>query len=326
MTDMNKHDIEQILDKAGPRIKPDKSIRDEVYNEVHAMWLETHKPPFYQAHAIKIAASLLLFFSIFSFTLFNQGDQPVYNIAKNIEIQGQIQTSQDNSNWQNLDNDKTISPGDYLKTKRNNRLMVSLFNGNEFRVDENTHFMVVSNNHLKLFSGQIYVDSDSTGGHHQLTIETPLGDVNHIGTKYSVSFNNEQLKVGVREGLVLVSSDSISKTELPKGKNMVLNGAGQAVFSEISAYDPDWQWTQKINGGFGIQDQTLFDYLQWVSKESGYPIKWYSDSVRIKASKIKLSGSINGLLPVESLDVIIPTTRFEYSLNNNQIYIHNENG
>ncbi len=326
MTDMNKQDIEKILDKAGPRIKPDQSIRDEVYKEVHAMWLETHKPPFYQTHAMKIAASLFLFLSIFSFTLLYQGNQPVYNIAQSIEIQGQIQISQDNSNWQNLDNDKTISPGDYLKTKKNNRLMVSLFNGNEFRVDENTHFMVESNNHLKLISGQIYVDSDSTGGHHKLTIETPLGKVNHIGTQYSVSFSNEQLKVGVREGLVLVSSDSLSSAELPKGRNLVLNGAGQAVYSDINAYDPQWQWTQKITGGYAIQDQSLTDYLQWVSKESGYPIKWQSDTVRNKASNIKLSGSINGILPVDSLDVIIPTTRFKYSLDGNQIYIHNDNG
>jgi len=325
MTDMNKHDIEKILDKAGPRIKPDQSIRDEVYNEVHVMWLETHKPPFYQTHAMKIAASLFLFISIFSFTLMYQGDQPVYNIAQSIDIQGQIQISQDNSNWQNLDNDKTISPGDYLKTKKNNRLMVSLFNGNEFRVDENTHFMVESNNHLKLISGQIYVDSDSTGGHHKLTIETPLGKVNHIGTQYSVSFIEEQLQVGVRDGLVLVSSDSISQAELSKGRNLVLNVEGQAIYSDIESYDPLWQWTQKITGGFAIQGQSLSDYLQWVSRETGYPIKWQSDNVRNKASSIKLSGSIIGILPLDSLDVIIPTTRLKYSLDDNKIYIHDEN-
>lgn len=326
MTDMNNKDIEHILDKAGPRIKPDQRIREEVYNEVHAMWLETHRPPFYQTHAMKIAASLFLFVSLFSFTLLYQGDKPVYNIAQSIEIQGQIQISQNNKDWHNLDNDKTISPGDFLKTKKNNRLMVSLFNGNQFRVDENTHLMVESNNRLKLISGQIYVDSDSTGGHHKLTIETPLAHVNHIGTQYSVSFNKDQLNVGVRDGLVLVSSDRISQAELPKGRNLTLNGESQAVYTDIKAYDLKWHWTQKITGGYDIQDQSLSAYLQWVSKESGYPIKWQSDQVRNKASKIKLSGSINGLLPVDSLDVIIPTTRFKYSINDNQIYIHNENG
>ncbi|TDR17425.1 FecR family protein [Marinicella litoralis] len=326
MSDINKQDIEKILDQAGPRIKPDQSIRDEVYQEVHALWQQTHKPPFYQAHAMKIAASLFLFISLFSFTLLYQGNQPVYNIAASIEIQGQIQISQNNSDWKNLDNDKTISPGDYLKTQRNNRLMVNLFNGNQFRVDENTHLKVEANNHLTLISGRVYVNSDSTAGHHKLTIDTPLATVNHIGTQYSVEFNSDQLNVGVREGLVLVASDHIPQAELTQGRVLNLNDKGEAEYSEVMTYDPIWQWTQKISGGFAIQDQTLTAYLSWVSEETGYPIKWQSDQVRNKAASIKLSGSINGILPVDSLEVILPTTRFKYSIDDNQIYIHNEHG
>lgn len=326
MTDMNNKDIEKILDQAGPRVKPEQPVRDEVYKEVHDMWLETHKPPFYQAHAVKIAASLFLFISLFSFTLLYKGDQPVYNIAQSIEIQGQIQISQNNEDWFYLDNDKTISPGDYLKTQRNNRLLVNLFNGNQFRVDENTHLKVESNNHLSLLSGRIYIDSDSTDGHHKLTIDTPLAKVNHIGTQYSVSYIGKQLNVGVRDGLVLVKGGRIAQSEIVKGRNLMLNTNGEVLYSNIETYDPVWHWTQKITDGFSIQDRTLSDYLKWVSTETGYPIKWESDTVKNKAESIKLSGSINGILPVDSLDVIIPTTRFKYSLDDNQIYIHNENG
>ncbi len=326
MTDMNQHDIEKILDQAGPRIKPDQSIRDEVYKEVHAMWLATHKPPFYQRHAIKIAASLFLFISLFSFTLLYQGEQPIYNIAKSIEIQGQIQISQDNETWEYLNKNKTINPGDYIKTKRNNRLLVNLFNGNQFRVDENTHLLVASNNHLSLLAGRIYVDSESSAGHHQLTIETPLARVNHIGTQYSVAFVADELSVGVRDGLVLIKGDDLVESEVAKGRNLLLKSNGEVAYSNITSYDPMWYWTQKITNGFSIQDKTLSDYLDWVSSETGYPIKWESETVRRKADSIKLSGSINGLLPVDSLDVILPTTRFNYSLDEDQIYIHNENG
>lgn len=326
MTNINNQDIEKILDKAGPRVKPEQSIRDEVYQEVHTMWLKTHQPPFYKAHAIKIAASLFLFISIFSFTFLYQGNQPVYNIAKSIEIQGQIQISQNNKDWKNLHNDKTINPGDYLKTQRNNRLLVNLFNGNQFRVDENTHLKVESNSHLSLLSGRIYIDSDSTGGHHKLTIDTPVAKVNHIGTQYSVAYIGNELNVGVRDGLVLVKGEHIAQSEIAKGRNLRLNTRGEAIYSNIESYDPVWQWTQKISDGYSIQDRTLADYLDWVSSETGYPIRWESDSARNKAANIKLSGSINGIRPADSLDVILPTTRFKYSLDDNQIYIHNENG
>ncbi len=326
MNDINNKDIENILDKAGPRIKPEQQVRDEVYKEVHKMWLATHRSPFYKTPVFKIAASLFLLISVFSFTLLNQSDQPIYNIAQSIEAQGQIQINHNNKGWRNLGNEKVISSGDSIKTLKNDRLLVNLFNGNQFRVDENTHLKIESNNHLLLLSGRIYIDSGSTSEDHKLSIETPFAEVNHIGTQYSVSFIDDELSIGVRDGLVLIKGDDVVQSEVKKGKSYLLKSNGMVSYADIKPYDSMWQWTQKISSDFLIQDRSLSDYLDWVSSETGYPIKWESVTVRNKAKSIKLSGSINDIQPIDSLDVILPTTRFKYSLSDNQIYIHNENG
>ncbi|MCB1583720.1 MAG: FecR family protein [Marinicella sp.] len=325
MTDMNNKDIEHLLTKAGHRIKPEQSVRDEVYNEVHALWLKTHGQPFYRKHALKIAASFIAIFTLFGFVLINQGQQPVFNIANQIVLQGQINISHDNKSWALLNDDETISPGDYIKTQKNNRLLVELNNGNQFRVDENTHLKIASNNEIQLMSGRIYIDSDSSTGHHKLTVNTPVAYVNHIGTQYSVSFVDDELSIGVRNGLVLVNGEQIPQSELKKGKLFSVKNDGAISYSDISPYDRSWDWTQKINRGFVIQNSALSEYLDWVSSETGYPIKWASDAVKIHANNIILAGSINGIMPFDSLAVILPTTSLNYSIVDDQIYIQEGN-
>ncbi|MCF6300516.1 MAG: FecR family protein [Proteobacteria bacterium] len=322
MKKVNDKDMEKLFDRMNPRTKPSKATRDQVYNEVHSMWLRTHKKPFFQTHIIKIAASVLLFVFLFSFNLFNKDSQPGLNMVENIQMLGQAQLSQDNKKWHNLDYNKKLSSGDYIRTRQNDRLLVKLLNGNKFRVDENTLFRIDATDQLALIHGRIYVDSHNESGHQKLTIDTKFAQVNHVGTRYAVSYINDLLNVAVRSGLVIVSRSDVSNSEIKQGNEFLLNAKGDFEYKNIDAFDPKWAWTQKIAENFIIQGKTVLEYLNWVSAETGYSINWSSDKIKAKAKNVSLSGSINGILPLNSLEVVIPTTRFSYSLDNNQIYIH----
>lgn len=325
MNDFNKDNIENLIDQVGPRIKPDAKIRDEVFKEIHDLWLHTHKRSFVRTHAVKIAASFIIFASIFTFTFINKGEQPNYNIAMSIKIQGQIQISSDNENWKKLNIHKTINPGDYIKTQTNNRLYVSLNNGNSFRLNENSTLKINTSDNFSLLNGEIYIDSDNQKGNHKLTIETQLATIDHIGTQYSILYNEDYLNVSVREGLVLVDSIGSEKHQIEKGKQFIQSSSGDISFNSINTFDDKWLWTQKITKSLEIQDKSMFEYLGWISSETGYPIKWDSFNVKTKAKDVILSGSINGIMPIDSIDVIFPTTRFSYEIINNEIYISYNN-
>ena len=313
--------IERLITHVGPRIKPDQETRDEVFQEVHKLWLQTHKKSFFQNHAFKIAASFLIFASLFTFTYLNKGDQPNYNIAKNLKLQGQIQISDDNINWENLSIHKTINPGDFIKTLENNRLYVKLTNGNSFRLDEKSTLKINTSDSFTLFNGQIYIDSDTQTGNHKLTVDTPLAIINHIGTRYSISYNDNSLNVSVRDGLVLVDRINAEKHEIEKGNQYTQLSNGEIKLSTIDTFDEKWLWTQKITQTFDIQDKSMSEYLEWVSNETGFPIHYESFNIKSKAKEVILSGSINGILPMDSIDVIVPTTRFSYEIINDEIYI-----
>jgi len=313
-------DIEKLLTKAGPRIQPDEEIKQAVYAEVHKTWLQQTRTPFYKNPLFLAAASVFLFVGIFVVTFINDDNQANYNIAKPIQISGQIQISQDNQNWTNLDIDKTINPGDYVKTKSNNRMLIELDNGNTIRVDENSFIQIVDRNEIQLKQGKIYVASAEHAPLRKLLITTELASINHIGTQYQIEFNNGELNVGVRDGKVIIQSEEKHR-EIAKGFEVTLNEEGVFNQQTISPFDLKWQWTQKIPKQFDIQDKTVQQYLNWVSLETGYPIIWQSRKDRLDATKIKLSGSINGVLPKDSLNVILPTTRFKYQISETAIHI-----
>lgn len=321
MNDLNKDNIENLINQVGPRIKPDAELKDAVYQEVHKLWLQTHKRSFIRTHAFKIAVSFIIFASFFSITFLIKGEQPNFNIAKNIKIQGQIQISSDNINWNKLSVHKTINPGDFIKTQANNRLYVRLNNGNSFRLDESSTLKINTSDNFSLINGQIYIDSDHANGNHKLSIETQLATIDHIGTRYSISYNEESLNVSVREGLVLVDVSDNKKHQVEKGKQFTQSSSGEYSFNLINSYDDKWLWTQKITPNFEIQDKSMSDYLKWVSSETGYQIQWDSFKVKAKAKDVILSGSINGIVPIDSIDVIFPTTKFSYKLNDSELLI-----
>ena len=321
MSPINNDDVEKILSQAGPRVKPDAEVRSEVYQAVHDAWEQSHKVPFYKAHAMKIAASIALFGSLFTWLLLNPQITTSESISQYVLIQGQVQKSSDNSSWTLLKKDQSIHQGDYLKTQKKNRLLIKLLNGNQLRVDEHTILRFESDQHVELLFGRIYIDSNEDSENNELSIKTPVAEINHMGTQYSVSYKDQQLDVSVREGLVTITNERLVESQLPEGQSFSLDHLGVISIGVVTPFDQSWKWTQLISDRFDIQDKTLVEYLQWVSNETGFPIKYQSDELKSRVTKVILSGSINGISPLKSLDVIMPTTRYQYTLQDNQIYI-----
>ena len=320
----NTDQVEALLKIAGPRMRPDEKVYQEVYANVHTAWKQQKSRGSSFKHVFRIAAGLFLVVGLLSVAYYIKNDElnQDLQISKSLILSGQIQVSQDRQNWSILNNDSSLAKGDYIKTSSNNRILTALKNGNVFRLNENTLIHIIDENEIELYEGQIYIESNEDSPYEKLLVKTKYGLVRHIGTQYIVEIKPDSLNVSVRKGKVIIQNDAIEK-ELMDGFELSINGSGAYAQSAIEPFDLKWQWTQKIAEHFNIQDKSVFQYLTWLSNETGYPVIWSNRAVKKSATKIILSGSIKGLSPLESLDVILPTTDFKYEMSKTAIHISN---
>ncbi|WP_395373925.1 FecR domain-containing protein [Marinicella sp. W31] len=323
MSDNKQQDIEELLTQAGRRTRPSPEMEKEVFEAVHAQWKKVHRTPFYKKSYPLLIAASIAFFSFMSIYLFNLPEASEADYIQKLQIRGQVHTSDDRENWQLLAVNQSMNIGDYIRTDKDNRLLVKLDNGNILKLDENTEIQLLGRHQMALFEGAVYVDSDHATQNNALEIKTDAATIHHIGTQYSVRLlPNDQVTILVRSGQVAFATEAIA-SEINKGSEVVFSASEIVEKNTITTYDDKWIWTQQISEDFNIQDKNLVEYLNWVSEETGYPIHWENRADQNKSIGIVLSGSIRGLGALESLEVVMPTTRFGYDLSANQINITN---
>ena len=311
-----------LLKIAGKRVSPSQEMRNEVYTNVHETWKQQNNKAVYFNRYFLAAASLFLFIGSYFINMLSvqDNDYSTMPISKKIVISGQIETSKDQKHWSFLKSDSAIVAGEYIRTHPNNRILVELTNGNVFKLDENSLVQLIDEEKIVLIDGQIYVETNENISNNKLLISTKLGSIDHIGTQYSVKVEADSINISVREGAVFIQSEDLNK-EIEHGFEVSLNKNGNYQQSAIDAFDSKWHWTQKIINEYNIQGKTISQYLKWISDKTGYPIVWDSNESKDLSTKVRLSGSIKGLTPIESLEVILPTTTFNYSISKTSIHI-----
>lgn len=320
MEDQNTNKIKKILNITGPRDKPSEAMRNEVHLEVHKLWQSTYKKSWIKTHGYKVAASIFMMLTLFIIIDLKDLDDVNLTIASDIEIQGQVHVSDDDKNWFYLSSAESLRPNLFLKTQENNRLLIDLDSGITLKVDELTYLKFTSKNQLELKYGRIYIDSNDTSIKNHLSVIVDSVEISHIGTQYSISNNPDNLQVSVRDGIVKIKSPQ-GQSQVNEGNKVNLTSDGMLQYSQISIHDEQWDWTQEIYRVFDIKGQSVEQYLKWVSSETGHEISWESMNAKIRAKNVILSGSIDGIPPLESLKIIIPTTNFHASVNDQKIHI-----
>jgi hypothetical protein len=171
--------------------------------------------------------------------------------------------------------------------------------GHSVRLDSGTEVLLASKGRLELQKGAVYLDSanasDSTAS---LEVMTPFGSVREIGTQFEVRLEEGEsaaLRVRVREGEVALVRDDHSHS-VAVGQELTLTRDGSLSRSEVARYGSEWEWVLAAAPGFDIEGATLAAFLDWVSRESGWSVK-YADEA-----------------PVDSLGVVLPATGLGYRL------------
>jgi len=203
-----------------------------------------------------------------------------------------------------------IHPGQQIVTGLESRLAMRWQDGSSVRLDQNSEIHLGTNGKITLASGQIYVDSGTTGiSTDGLVILTPAGPVRHLGTQYLTGVDDGNTWLSVREGQVALELNGIDIVMAP-GEQLIVDPSGARTRRLIQSHGALWEWTQSLAPAFDLDGRSLAEFLEFVQHETGRTIQFASLEAEQLAAETQLRGRID-IEPLQALDAILPTTDLE---------------
>jgi len=149
------------------------------------------------------------------------------------------------------------------------------------------------------------VDSGGAKG-GAVAVRTPAGVVRDVGTRFEVRLGVEGLQVTVREG---IASLRLGEDDLPidAGTRLTAGARGEISRGAVSPHAADWDWVLEIAPPFPLEGQTLGAFLAWVSRETGWEIRFADAATGQERASTVLHGSLEGMRPDEAPAAILPT-------------------
>lgn len=305
--------LDNLIQQHGKRVMPDVSRVENARNQVHAHWVAANKKRTQQnkqRFLIKMAASLILVLSV-GFMVQRTAFVEQAAIATSYFVQGDVQISNDNKTWQPLKKDQNITSGLWLKTESG--LATVAFNDNsQLRIDSHSLLHFNDSEEIELQMGQIYHDADDIIQAQKLMIKTQQASIQHIGTRYAVSLDNDKLNVMVRNGQVAFESHGQHK-QLAAEQQLTMDVTGQIAIKHIDAYDKSWNWTQQAIKPFNLKNKNLNQFIRWYAHEQGYTVDW--NGLESKTQKVKLAGDMQGISQQDLIRTVFLSSQYNYNIN-----------
>jgi ferric-dicitrate binding protein FerR (iron transport regulator) len=163
------------------------------------------------------------------------------------------------------------------------------------RVDRDTQLEFVSEDRVRLAKGSVYVDSGGINATSGLRIETPAGEVRHLGTQFLVSVEGAATRIRVRVGRVELARPGAPAQDVAAGDGLEVDGARLRLLQGLASHGAEWEWATATAPAFDIENRPLSEFLAWVSREHGWQLAYRDEDIRVRAQDIRLHGSVSGL-------------------------------
>jgi len=162
---------------------------------------------------------------------------------------------------------------------------------------------------LRLARGRVYLDFGARAASQELRLLTPLGTVEHVGTQFQATVDEQRLSILVREGQVRLTTAATEQL-IDEHEAAEVDAAGHARVYAAPAYGAAWDWTSELRPDMPIEGLSLAEFLAWFARETGQRIDYDSPATRTAAQATRLSGSIAGLSPQQALSAVLASTQF----------------
>ncbi len=313
----------QLLRLAGSRPPVPGQVALRVKSAVHAHWRKSVRGRSFRRHfflGIGTVAAGILFYLVSVHLLSREIGPPLpVGIVENLT--GDVLSVRDNGekrSAQLLKRGEILVGQSWLESGESGRILLRLIGRGSLRMDVNTRLRLESESSFALDHGTVYIDSGPRGA--SLALATPMGTIRNHGTQFEVRLNQETMRVRVREGSVLLVQNGLHQTATA-GTELALNKKGVAVFTKVSRYGAHWSWVSEIAPTFHLEGRSLMEFLEWVTRENGWNIKFVEPEIRKATSTIILHGSVAGLRPDQMPSAVLPVSDLSYSVSDGVLTI-----
>jgi ferric-dicitrate binding protein FerR (iron transport regulator) len=214
---------------------------------------------------------------------------------------GPLQLTWENGAWRKVSRGTAVLPG-----------VATL------RLEGGTRARFTAASTLELAAGAVYFDSGPANASH-LVVETAYGTARDVGTRFEVRLA-EAMVVRVRDGRVSVASHGLSQVAAA-GQQLVLHEDGRVERREIAPYGPGWEWVLAAAGPFAVEGRTVPELLDWVTRETGWQVRYADEELAAKAREIVLHGRMGTLRPDQAPFVLLPGAGLEGKLHGDTLEI-----
>lgn len=279
---MSEHDddVRKLMELAGPRAQPPEAVRERVHEAVLEAWEQAPiqaPEPKHRRNWLALAASVVLASTIGYLVLV---ELPVE--APGISGRVVFESGEYSVRGSDAIAAPHLQEGAMLRTSDKGRLFIQLDEHTTLRLDYNTSITLKTSSEIWLHNGRLYADSQGGG---QIRIETPFASVTDVGTQFEVAVNGDVLEVAVREGGVTVELlDNKTLTAIAQsgvGERLTILGSNDVQRDPLATTDPSWSWTHSAREAYNLDASNLYDFLTWVTRESGLVLRFENDAVRM---------------------------------------------
>jgi len=214
-----------------------------------------------------------------------------------------------------------LRASDAIETDATSRAAWTTADGSSVRLDRSSRARLVSPAVIELGDGAVYIaTADGAAG---FEVQTPFGTARDAGTRFEVRLGGVSLRVRVRTGLVDVRRGEAT-VRAGAGTEATVTSGGMATRS-VSIHGAEWGWMATLGSPFPIEGRSLSAYLDYLSAEQGWTVRYANARLAQAASSIILHGSVEGLEAEEAVGVALRTSGLQYRLREGDLLVSGGN-
>lgn len=317
-----ERELETIFSLATPRPTPPELVERRVREAVHAEWQRAVARK--RARFTRIAAvAAVVLLTITGGLLLRPGASPnvIFEQARFLRVEGGGQLFR-SGDAMALAASSTydLKAGDRLRTSSDSGLTLDLGASGDLRLGDQTEVRLTGRETIRLVRGELFLATRSREG-DKISVETAFGRVMHVGTRFQVILTDNELRVDVRDGVVLIDGQRITPTRTGAGTSARLDSKGNFRIEEQAPYGSSWGWVDQLAPPFEIDGRSVHAAALWAAEQSGRELEFSDSAVEREARTTTLHGDLVLEDPLTGLRDVMMTTRLQFALRNNRIYV-----
>jgi hypothetical protein len=288
--------IESLLKIAGERDRPSAAAMARAREAARESWARAlaastvSPPPRIRRWPFVLAAAAGLLAVAVGLPWW-RATAPAGIVASVAHVEGEVRLAGDGGP---LESAALLRSGETLVTGKG---LVALTLGDtlSLRVGRASRLRFDAPGHVTLMAGAVYVDSGGLQPGTALRIETPAGEVRHVGTQFQVQVRDRITRVQVREGRVVMTMKGASPLDLAAGDLAETDGRDLRLERGTASFGAEWEWAAMPGMVFDIENRPLSELLAWLAREHGWQLRHADAALAARVQEIRLHGSLRGL-------------------------------